>query len=63
MKKLHVLIFIAVFGLWACEKKTASEEVGEAVEAVGEEAGEALEEAGDSIKDGAEKAKETVKGE
>lgn len=63
MKKVHVLLFIAVFGLWACEKKSASEEVGEAVEAVGDEAGDAVEGAGDTIKDGAEKAEDTVKGE
>lgn len=63
MKKVHVLIFIAVLGLWACEKKTASEEVSEAVEAVGEEAGEAVEAVGDSVKEGAEKVEDTVKGE
>lgn len=62
MKKIHVLAFIAVLGLSACEKKTTSEKIGDAVEAVKDDAAEAGSNVKDSVKEGAEKLEDAVEG-
>jgi len=62
MRKIHVLAIVAVLGLWACEKKTAAEEIEEAVEAVGDEIEEAGEAVKDSAKEGAKKVEDAVEG-
>jgi predicted small secreted protein len=70
MKKFYVLAILVALSMWACEKKSTSEEIDEAVEAVGddvEEAGEAVkdtaEEGAEKVEEGAEKVEDAVKPE
>lgn len=63
MKKFHVLAIVAVLGLWACEKKSTSEEIDEAVESVKDDTAEAGEAIKDSVKEGADNVEDAVEGE
>lgn len=62
MRKIHMLAIVAVLGLSACEKKTTSEKIGDAADAVKDDVVEAGEAVKDSVKEGAEKVEDVVEG-